>query len=258
MSFPLVHRHRVTQVATLLALTICAFNALADSASSSFWKGVGGEVANQVFEALKQLEPPSAAQPGNRSNRAVRPTTPDEYKCLFAKGIAAWSHMAVIDLNSDVQDVFAQKQKWLSTGEQLAHRAPDAETKNMIYNSIAWHLATHPNDKFRDGAEALRFASMALQETDWKDPVYRDTYAAALAESGDFDGAVRNQEISLASTDLEARIGAEEVEAAQERLQLYKDHKPARESDDEVLERELMAVFAVMAAAGAPDCYADQ
>lgn len=66
-------------------------------------------------------------------------------------------------------------------------------------------LATCPDVRYRDGELAVRDATAALEvaretkqlTTNWKYRMYLDTLAAALAEQGNFDAAVRIQRETL-------------------------------------------------------------
>ena len=95
-------------------------------------------------------------------------------------------------------------------------------------NNLAWLLATSDDDSLRDGPRALQFAQQICSSEQRRTPGNLDTLAAAHAEAGQFENAVRaaSQAIELASQDgnegLATRI--------RQRLALYKSGKPFRES----------------------------
>jgi serine/threonine-protein kinase len=68
-------------------------------------------------------------------------------------------------------------------------------------------------------------ATRACELTEWKNQAYLDTLAAAYAEAGDFENAVKFQsqaiEPSAASGDQQAGM--------RKRLELYRKKKPYRE-----------------------------
>jgi tetratricopeptide (TPR) repeat protein len=59
------------------------------------------------------------------------------------------------------------------------------------YSNRAWLRATCPDAKHRDGRKAVESARTACDLTGWKDANTIDTLAAAYAESGSFDEAVK-------------------------------------------------------------------
>jgi tetratricopeptide (TPR) repeat protein len=93
------------------------------------------------------------------------------------------------------------------------------------YNELAWLWATCPDERFRDGKKAVALATRACELTEWKDAEILDTLAAAYAELGDFEKAVEWQEKTNKRLAEELRKGGEE------RLKLYKEKKPYRETE---------------------------
>lgn len=91
------------------------------------------------------------------------------------------------------------------------------------YASLAWLLATCPDPKFRDGVKAVADAKRACELTQWSDGNLIDTLAAAYAEAGNFQEAVKWQEKALSMCADDAKTDF------QSRLDLYKSGKPYRE-----------------------------
>jgi len=95
----------------------------------------------------------------------------------------------------------------------------------VAYNQLAWLLATCPDGKYRDGRKAVENATRACELSQWVAPYLLDTLAAAYAEAGEFEHAVKWQSkaIELATPDYDKA-------AMQTRLKLYKAGKPYREA----------------------------
>ena len=98
---------------------------------------------------------------------------------------------------------------------------------SMALNTLAWVLATHPNPGIRDGTEAVRLATRAVELSNEKNAGYLDTLAAAHAEAKDFDAAVKASE--KAATVALATGHEEMLEGVQERKRLYENRRPYRE-----------------------------
>ena len=72
-------------------------------------------------------------------------------------------------------------------------------------NNIAWIYATHPDSRFRNGAKAIELLEPLAAKSD-DDPAFSnllDTLAAAYAEAGRFDDAVRTAEAAVKRADEE-------------------------------------------------------
>ena len=93
------------------------------------------------------------------------------------------------------------------------------------YNSRAWIWATCPDAKYHDGKKAVVSATQVCELSDWKDPNNLDTLAAASAEAGDFNAAMKWQ-----SKAIELLIDEKTKEDYRTRLKLYQEKKPYRET----------------------------
>jgi tetratricopeptide (TPR) repeat protein len=71
----------------------------------------------------------------------------------------------------------------------------DANSVTLL-NDLAWALATSPEAELRDGGTSLNLAERACALTGTNEPVCVDTLAAAYAELGRFDEAVRYSRIA--------------------------------------------------------------
>jgi tetratricopeptide (TPR) repeat protein len=89
--------------------------------------------------------------------------------------------------------------------------------------SLAWLLATSPDPEVRDGSEALALATRCAEASGFEDPYVLACLAAASAENGRFDDAVRWQAraLELAPAPSRERFAAH--------LQLYRNGSPLRE-----------------------------
>lgn len=101
-----------------------------------------------------------------------------------------------------------------------------ADPKNATaWNNKAWLRATCPDATFRNGQEAVEWATKACELTEWAHAGYLDTLAAACAEQGNFGKAVQWQRDAMRDKDLMRRDAAD----LKARLQLYTDGKPYRQ-----------------------------
>jgi Zn-dependent protease len=93
------------------------------------------------------------------------------------------------------------------------------------HNNLAWLLAVCPVDLVRNGQEAVEHATWANNATGWSTPSFLGTLAAAYAEIGDFDQAVRWHTRALDDPAYRKMYGDETVS---ERLRLYQQGLPYR------------------------------
>lgn len=95
------------------------------------------------------------------------------------------------------------------------------------YNGLAWLLAVCPDASIRNGEKAVKYAKKACELSEWKTPADLDTLAAAYAEVGDFDDAVKWENKYLESNPPSNFYDT--PEKARQRLSLYEQKKPYHE-----------------------------
>jgi Tfp pilus assembly protein PilF len=96
----------------------------------------------------------------------------------------------------------------------------------LIY--VARVLAADENPQVRNGTEARALANKAIQLVGGAQPIALDTLAIADAETGRFDDAIQKQQLAVKLATNAGQKG--DVVLMQQRLQLYQNHQPWRES----------------------------
>lgn len=94
----------------------------------------------------------------------------------------------------------------------------------QAYINLASLLAVCPDASIRNGAKAVEYATKGCELTGWNAPATFSTLAAAYAEVGDFDNAVKWQ-----TKYLESNPSTNDVEIGRARLALYQHKKPLHE-----------------------------
>jgi tetratricopeptide (TPR) repeat protein len=142
---------------------------------------------------------------------------------------------ALVDFNEalrlapqHVEGLFQRGQTWFGLGDGVKAVADYEQVLQLdsaharAMNALAWLGAAWPDDKVRNGKKAVSLAVKACELTDWKNYEYVDTLAAAHAEIGDFDAAVKHQTRAV-----ELAPAAKRGEFT-ERLELFKARKSYR------------------------------
>ncbi|NNE93483.1 MAG: hypothetical protein HKN23_17695 [Verrucomicrobiales bacterium] len=131
-------------------------------------------------------------------------------------------------MNSDLAAAYrgsGQYQKALEISEANYEQQKDDPA---FLNNYAWFLAVCPEESVRDGEKAVKIATAACELSQWEEFHIIDTLAAAYAEAGNYENAVRWQKRAIQT----AKNGESPVtvdEGIHERLKLYESGKPFRE-----------------------------
>lgn len=119
-----------------------------------------------------------------------------------------------------------QKKQYTEATNDLERAAQlNPKRLDVVLNSVAWLRATCPEKRIRNGRKAIKEATKACELTEWKIWGYIDTLAAAHAEAGNFDEAIKYQKQILPMAQEEPKL----AEEAKQRLTLYEHRKPYRE-----------------------------
>jgi tetratricopeptide (TPR) repeat protein len=107
---------------------------------------------------------------------------------------------------------------------QHCREASDVDSSNpIVLNNLAWLLATANRPELRNGKEAVQLATRAVELTNYRQPLFIETLAAAYAEAGDFSSAagMANTAQALALVTGQNEIAAESAKL----LTLYSSGK---------------------------------
>jgi tetratricopeptide (TPR) repeat protein len=97
------------------------------------------------------------------------------------------------------------------------------------YQAAAWLMATCPDEQFRDAKLAVKAARRAIELRGHDEYRDQETMAAALAEDGQFDAAVKAQQRAI---ELAGPVDKELAKILSDRLKVYRTKKPYREIRD--------------------------
>lgn len=112
------------------------------------------------------------------------------------KAAADFGEMERLDPNRaqnfhDRAELFSAKDDYKSALRELHEMVRRFPRSAYARNALAWFLATCPDGSYRNGPEAVEHAQSACKLSEWMDASHIDTLAAAYAEAGDFDQAVK-------------------------------------------------------------------
>ncbi len=212
----------MTDYAKAIALNPQQWQAYFNRAAELRDRGQLREALNDLNKVM-ELNPEFTGAYMNRANIYVRQGELD-------KAVADYNAALLRDPNLGVgyitrADIFLRKKDYrhalwdLQTALRMKIKKPE-----RVLNSLAWLRATCPEAEIRNGREAMELALKACELSQWKDWGMIDTLAAAYAEQGNFDQAIKYQKQVL-----EIGKSSNDYDKIKQRLALYERHTPFRE-----------------------------
>jgi Flp pilus assembly protein TadD len=200
-----------------------------DSCSSNLglYKATMGnlEGAAKCFENAVKVNPYFAAAYANLGLTQLNQNKIDEAIVNLQKAVELSPDGATMRMQLGM--ALAKKSRMKEAVVQWVEVAKLCPNDVLLLNNIAALLATSPDDSVRNGKEAVRFATQAVELTGWHEPVVIDTLGMAYAEAGDFSEAARLTQMAanLATQQNQPKM----AEAFKRKIKLYESGIPIRE-----------------------------
>lgn len=148
------------------------------------------------------------------------------YRALHQPDKALWRYTAAIEIDANFAPAYRGRGDlyvWLGKhAEAIADYRKSLELlpdDPAVLNNLAWLLCTSPDESLRDGARAVQLATRAAEQTEYKKAYILSTLAAACAEQGDFEAALRwiDEAVQVSEPDLRESLGKEKASYQQQR-----------------------------------------
>jgi Flp pilus assembly protein TadD len=139
-----------------------------------------------------------------------------------------------LNLKPDFAEVQGQVAQILAgegkTDDAIVHYRKALQIKPALVealNNLAWLFAAHPNAHYRNGPEAVALAERACELTKSNRAIFIGTLAAAYAEAGQFDNAIKTAQSArhVALQWKEKDVAAKNLEL----IRLYQERKAVRD-----------------------------
>lgn len=200
------------------------YKALNNLGNTLLWQGRVDEAIARFEEALR-IKPDEAPARDNLGSALAKQGRNDEAIAQFELAVQCEPNSYSAHNNwGALLARLGRHDEALAHFREALRLAPDFSD---ALNSLAWLLATHPDPAIRNAHEAVQLAEKSSQLTGYEDPAVLDTLAAAYAEAGRFDDAIR----TAAKAIDEARASADDslADDVGARLELYRTGKPYRQ-----------------------------
>lgn len=181
--------------------------------------------ALEAFAKVAELAPKDARVPFTMGGVHFAAGNLDDAKKLWKTAIELApvyedAYIRLAELASKQKD-YAEYVRVLKAGLEQIPESP------LLANGLAWVYSTCPDEKHRNGAEAVKLAEGAVQATGNRMHEFIDTLACAYAEVGRFEDAVKRiDEAASMASDPSQKIFLDQYKGRQT---LFREKKPFRD-----------------------------
>jgi tetratricopeptide (TPR) repeat protein len=155
--------------------------------------------AERVYRHAIALEPEEAGHRFNLGGLLASLERWDEAGALFDEAIRLDPEYVEAYFRAGV--VRREGHDWSGAARVWREGLTRAPRDNQICAALSFLLATCPAAEIRDGGEALQLARIAVEDSHGQNLRAREALAAALARTGDFEGAAETAQAILDSAD---------------------------------------------------------
>jgi tetratricopeptide (TPR) repeat protein len=181
------------------------------------------QLAMKQYQAALERDPTNLQASVQLADAKMRVGLAEDAAALYRRALEQAPESLRTQLSLTMANVKAGHYGMARESLELALKAHPGTPE--IINTLARILATAPNATDRDGPRALELARTLFETR--RDPDVGQTYAMALAETGDFkQAAVLQRETIIV---LERTVGESEKSFLQKNLARYEQRKPTRE-----------------------------
>jgi tetratricopeptide (TPR) repeat protein len=131
-----------------------------------------------------------------------------------------------VDGNVIEAKAYFEKSDYSKAAARFAQGRQRSPRDPYVLNASAWFKATCPEGSYRNGKEAVEESAKACELSKWKNGDQIDTLAAAWAEVGDFNQAIKYQMQALAT---KPPAAPDSLKQMQKHLRSYQARKPFRQ-----------------------------
>jgi tetratricopeptide (TPR) repeat protein len=191
------------------------------------------QAAMAQYQLALERDPTNVQASVHLADAKMRIGRAEDAAALYRQALKQVPESLRIQLSLTMANVKAGHYGTARAGLELALKAHPGTPE--IINTLARILATAPDATVRDGPRALELARTLFETR--RDPDVGQTYAMALAETGDFKQAAGLQRETIIVS--ERIVGESERSFLQKNLARYEQRKPSREgwsADDPVFQ----------------------